>query len=168
MNFFLNANRQGHALMLALFAVINSGCDSSSTDAADTSECTVTLTRSDSQALENAETEILFTGEFSPSCVEKTSQKSGNTQIKLSTQSSEANESVALRKLKAGARSIEFDPESDNLKRGSFETSFTSSLLPEWSVPWKDRPEVISLSMIASSGANPNSIPATVIVELSF
>ncbi|MEY2988592.1 MAG: hypothetical protein RJB13_2113 [Pseudomonadota bacterium] len=144
------------------------GCDSPSTNNADAPECTVTLTRTDSQPLAITTTEILFTGEFSQNCVEQTAQKSGTTQIKLSTQSSEASESVALKKLKAGSRSIEFDPESDNLKRGSFETSFTSSLLPEWSVPWQDRPETITLSMIASPSANSNSIPVTVTVELNF
>lgn len=128
----------------------------------------MTLTRSETQPLSVNETEIIFKGELSDSCVQETSQRTGTTQVKLSTHSSEANESVALKQLKAGSRTIEFDPESDNLKRGSFETSFDSSLLPEWSVPWRDKPGLISVSMIAGTSANPDSIPATVTVELSF
>lgn len=168
MNFFLKTNFHLRSLTPFILAAALLGCDTSPEAEGDFPECTVTLTRSTSQTLNMTDTEILFTGDLSQSCVEKTSQESGTTQVKLSTQSEEANESVALKLLKAGSRSIAFDPESDNLKRGSFETSFTSSLLPEWSVPWQDRPQTISLSMIASPSSNPSSIPASVTVELNF
>ena len=168
MNLNLKNKLQKKTLLSAGLIVLCIGCDSSSSDETQDSGCTVTLTRTDAPSQILTNTEIVFTGEFSQSFVEQTTQKSGTTRVKVSTKSSEADESVALKELKAGNRKIEFDPESDNLKRGSFESSFTSSLLPDWSVPWQDRPETITLSMNASPATNPNSIPATVIVELSF
>lgn len=128
----------------------------------------MTLTRSESQTLSATDSEIIYEGELSESCVQLTFEKTGTTQVKITTQSSEASEGVALKQLKAGSRTMNFDPESDNLKRGRIETEFSSSLLPEWSVPWRDRPNLISLSIVANAETNPNSIPADVTVELNF
>lgn len=165
MNFSQN-NKNPMALLALLLFCGGCGQDASSTQ--DQPECTVTLKRSESQTLSATNSEIIYKGELSESCVQQTFESSGTTQVKITTQTSEANESVSLKQLKAGSRTMDFDPESDNLKRGRIETEFNSSLLPEWSVPWKDRPNLISLSIVASSETNPNSIPTDVTVELNF
>jgi hypothetical protein len=156
----------------ALFAIATSvallSCSVSSGENSEAANCGITLLPTNEAEPNDSQKKISYSGTLPENCVKQTTERNGRTLVKLSTQSSEPSELVALEELKAGQRSLKFDTSSDNLRRGSFEKSFDSTLLPDWSVPWADKPTTITLSMLVAGSASAASVPKSVSVELKF
>jgi len=143
-------------------------CSASNQEDSETADCRITLFPSNKAAFTDSQTQISFIATLPENCVKQTTERNGRTLVKLSTQSSEPNELVTLEELKAGQRSLKFNASSDNLRRGTFEKSFDSTLLPDWSVPWVDKPTTMTLSMLVAGSASEASIPKSVSLQLKF
>ncbi|MEN9810707.1 MAG: hypothetical protein RLZZ488_2274 [Pseudomonadota bacterium] len=130
--------------------------------------CQIELTRSQQNLNFDGETTVSYTGPLSSDCQRKTTELSGRAQINVAAQSQVSSASISLQELKAGQRNLQFDSNSDNFLRGSYEKRFDSSFYPEWSLPWSDRPTIVTLSMSLSDAALTSALPATVKVELLY
>lgn len=130
--------------------------------------CQIELTRSRQTLRVDGDTTVSYTGTLSSDCQKKTTELSGRAQINVAAQSQVSSSSISLQELKAGQRNLQFDSNSDNFLRGSYEKRFDSSFYPEWSLPWSDRPTLVTLSMSVSDAALTSALPATVKVELLY
>ncbi|MBM3383327.1 MAG: hypothetical protein FJY29_12955 [Betaproteobacteria bacterium] len=164
-----NLNNNWHSattyLGLALLACACSAAQEGSTSG---EICSLTLRPSDESPATTDQKQLVYSGTLPEACLKKTSESSGRALVKLAAQVSSPSEQVALDELKAGQRALKFDASTDNLKRGTFEKSFDSTLLPEWSLPWNDRPSAITLSMRVPTSASSETVPDSISVELRF
>lgn len=147
---------------------IFSSCSASSGDENEESRCGLTLLPTTEADTDQGQKRYSYAASLPESCVKQTTERTGKTLVKLSTQAAQPSQDVVLDELKAGQRNLKFDSSNDNLRRGSFEKSFDSSLLPDWSVPWSDKPANITLILVAPTTVAAASIPRTISVELRF
>jgi hypothetical protein len=147
---------------------ILSSCGASSGDGAEENSCGLTLVPTAELDAIEGQKKYSFAATLPESCLKKTTERTGKTLVKLSAQASQPNQDVVLDELTAGQRNLKFDSSSDNLRRGSFEKSFDSSLLPDWSVPWSDKPTNMTLILLAPTSVAAASIPKSISVELRF
>lgn len=168
MNLRQTLNSTGYALGTIAISVALISCSASNQEESETADCGITLFPSNKDNFTDSQKQISFAATLPENCVKQTTERTGRTLVKLSTQSSEPSELVTLEELKAGERSLKFDISSDNLRRGTFEKNFDSTLLPDWSVPWVDKPTTITLSMLVAGSASEASIPKSVSLELKF
>lgn len=172
---FPRPTRSSHRLRTGLLTVGASifllSCGASSSDNEDDVKtlCEVQLTPATQNftgAYLSGESIVSYTGTIPSECQKKTNETSGRAQINVAAQSKASTSSIAMKELKAGNRSVSFDPTSDNFVRGTVEKRFDSSFYPQWSFPWSDNPALMTLSMTLADGVSPASLPATVTVEL--
>lgn len=130
--------------------------------------CQIELRRSQQNLRIDSDTTVSYTGALSADCQRKTTELSGRAQINVAAQSQVSSASISLQELKAGQRNLLFDSNSDNFLRGSYEKRFDSSFYPDWSLPWSDRPTVVSLSMAVSDASLTSALPSMVTVELLY
>ena len=168
LNLQQSLNSVGYALSAIATFVTLLSCSASTEENNETANCGITLLPTKEAEPNDSQKKISYSGTLPENCIKQTTERNGRTLVKLSTQSNEPSELVALEELKAGQRSLKFDTSSDNLRRGSFEKSFDSTLLPDWSVPWADKPTTITLSMLVAGSASEASVPKSVSVELKF
>ncbi|NBW80533.1 hypothetical protein EBR21_02155 [bacterium] len=130
--------------------------------------CEVDLLRSEQTNNFAGTTTVAYTGALSADCQKKTTELTGKAQIYVAAQSSVSNAAVSLQELKAGQRNLLFDASSDNFLRGNYEKRFDSAFFPDWSLPWTDRPTIITLSMSISDSTPVSSLPSKARVELTY
>ncbi|MEY4064459.1 MAG: hypothetical protein RIR26_667 [Pseudomonadota bacterium] len=153
--------------VLLLLSACGAGTGESAGDGS--SGCFFTLARAAETALgDGLGKNISYKAQLTEDCRRKTTEGNGRALVKLSAQAAQPSELVALQELKAGARSLQFDASTDNLRRGRYEKSFDSTLLPDWSLPWKDNPADVSLVLRASTSVATSAIPDSIALELVF
>jgi hypothetical protein len=130
--------------------------------------CDVELQRTVSQLFLAAESTVSYTGLIPAECKQKTSVLSGRVQINVAAQSAVSSSSISLQELKAGERNLQFDADSDNFIRGTYEKRFDSSFYPAWSFPWADAPSIMTLSMNVTDQSLSSALPQKVLVELIY
>jgi hypothetical protein len=155
----------GKPISLALFLC---ACGASQNGSGTDGICALTLKPASENSAGTDLKQIIYSGTMPEACLKKTTESTGRALVKLAAQAPSPSELVALDTLKAGARTLKFDASTDNFKRGTFEKSFDSTLLPEWALPWSDRPTAITLSMQAPTAASAGAVPGSISVELRF
>lgn len=155
------------APLLMLLSACGTGTEQNTSDGS--SGCSFNLTRSaETSTIDGLDKNISYKAALSEDCRRKTTEGNGRALVKLTAQAEQPSELVTLQELKAGARSLQFDATSDNLRRGRYEKSFDSGLLPDWSLPWKDNPSDVSLVLKVAQTVDSKSIPDSVGLELIF
>ncbi|MEN9827097.1 MAG: hypothetical protein RI953_2842 [Pseudomonadota bacterium] len=144
------------------------GAGLSDQDSSSTKICEVDLVRTEQMINLVGSTTVSYTGTLSSDCQKKTTELTGKAQIYIAAQSPVSNAAVSLQELKAGQRNLTFDASSDNFLRGNYEKRFDSSFYPDWSLPWTDRPTIITLSMTIPDSTPTSSLPSKARVELTY
>lgn len=111
---------------------------------------------------------VSYAGQLPTDCQKKITELSGRAEIYLTAQTKTSTAAIALQELKVGQRDLQFNAASDNFLRGTYEKRFDSSFYPAWTLPWKDNPSVVTLSMAVTDQNLITALPPTVKVEFLY
>ncbi|NBO37333.1 hypothetical protein EBU99_01985 [bacterium] len=130
--------------------------------------CAVVLLPEESSTTVGSKKSIVYSGQLTADCQQQSRERSGRALVKLTALAAVASDQVGFQELSAGLRTLQFDAQFDNLRRGSYEKNFDSTLLPDWQLPWVDKPTWVKLSMNYTESVPAAALPKTVGVELIF
>lgn len=110
---------------------------------------------------------VRYQGDLSSKCQTLVNDNSGRLTVKLHAEAM-ASADVYLTEIKAGERNFSLGKDAYNFANSTLDNTFQSDTSTAWQVPWRDKPNTMSVGLAGPLSLTTASLPTRLLVQLSL